>query len=157
MGATYSYTITVDNNKTEKEGFDYLLAADPRFINPSKQSRKIVLETFNLDKKFSRAFDLVMIAGHTSKEKDVPIKNPSEITLVELKTTKKKLPANPMGFFFGATENEFALARKLGENYKFCFVSLHPDSRSHVLLTLTELEKRITTKRVQYQINLGNR
>ncbi len=156
MGATHSYTITVDNNKTEKEGLDYLLSADSRFINPSKASRALILETLGLEKKFSRAFDLLIIEGHTNNERDVPLQKPANITLVELKTTKKKLPDNPKGFFFGATENEFTLARKLGDNYKFCFVSLHKESRSHALLTLSELERRITTKRVQYQINLGN-
>ncbi|GCF82072.1 hypothetical protein BKL48_25215 [Bacillus cereus] len=49
----------------------------------------------------------------------------SEITLIELKTTKKEVPNNSLGFFFGVTENEFELARLLGNQYKFCFVCLH--------------------------------
>jgi hypothetical protein len=79
---------------------------------------------------------------------------PEDLILVELKTTKKKLLSLPAGFFFGATDNEFQLARKLGEQYKFCFISLHPETPKYSLLSLEELEKIIRTKRLQYQINL---
>ena len=58
------------------------------------------------------------------------------------------MPHNPKGFFFGATENEFNLAKRLGDGY------IHKDSLSHALLTLTELEKIIKTKRIQFQINI---
>lgn len=154
MGAAHSYTITVNNNKTEKEGLAYLLATDKRFINPSKESRHVILKALGLDKKFSRAFDLVMVDGHTSKEASVSFNRPETITLIELKTTKKRLAANPKGFFFGATKNEFDLAKKLGDRFTFCFVCLSPECKSFSMLTLSELDKIIRTKRVQYQINL---
>ena len=78
----------------------------------------------------------------------------NEITLIEIKSTKKKLENNPYGFFFGATENEFDIALKLGNKYKFCFVCLHPDTTNYVTLTTKELDKIIKNKRIQYQINL---
>jgi hypothetical protein len=155
MGAAHSYTITVSNNKTEKEGLAYLLSADRRFINPSKEGRTTILRALGLDKKFARAFDLILVEGHTNDEPLIEFDAPDAMTLIELKTTKKKLPMNPKGFFFGATKNEFDLAEKLGSKYKFAFVCLHPESTSYALLSRAELEKRITTKRVQYQINLG--
>ena len=77
-----------------------------------------------------------------------------EIFLVELKTTRKYLPENPKGFFFGATQNEFDFGERLGDKYRFCFVCLHPDSRSHAMLSVPELEAIMRTKRIQYQINL---
>jgi hypothetical protein len=73
---------------------------------------------------------------------------------VELKTTKKKLPNLPKGFFFGATQSEFEIAEKLGDKYKFCFVSLHEETKGYVLITLEKLNKIIRTKRIQFQINL---
>ena len=76
--------------------------------------------------------------------------------LIELKTTKKPIYHPPHGFFFGATENEFSLARKLGKKFKFCFVSLHPETLGYRLLTLEELEPYILKKRIQYQVNLKN-
>ena len=112
------------------------------------------MELLELDSKFKRAFDLILIEGHYNQESLIDLHKNDRITLVELKTTKKFLPNNPKGFFFGATENEFAIAKKLGNKYKFCFVSLHEDSRSYSLLSLSELNSRIQNKRIQYQINL---
>ena len=77
-----------------------------------------------------------------------------DIILVELKTTKKYLPENPKGFFFGATENEFNFGKILGSRFRFCFVSLNEKGSSFAFLTLEELDERIKNKRIQYQINL---
>jgi iron only hydrogenase large subunit-like protein len=156
MGREHSYTITLDNNNSEKEAVQFLIDSDKNFINPDKDSRKLIMELLGIEKKFIRAFDLVLIPGHTNIEKVIELNQSSEIILVELKTTKKKLLNNPRGFFFGATENEFDLARKFENKFRFCFVSLHPESKSYKLLTLKELNEIIKTKRVQYQINLKN-
>ncbi|WP_282136231.1 hypothetical protein [Seonamhaeicola maritimus] len=156
MGREHSYTITLDNNNSEKEAIQFLINSDKNFINPDKESRKLIMELLGIEKKFSRAFDLVLIPGYTNIEKVIDLNQSSEVILVELKTTKKKLENNPQGFFFGATENEFDLARKFEDKFRFCFVSLHPESKSYKLLTLKELNAIIKTKRVQYQINLKN-
>lgn len=154
MASKASYTITASNNVSEKEALQFLINSDINFINPSKESRKEIMELLSIDKKHKKAFDLVLIPGHTNLESVIELKQTDDITLVELKTTKKKLPNNPTGFFFGATQSEFDLATKLGDKYKFCFVSLHPESLSYKLMTLEELNKIIRTKRIQYQINL---
>ena len=156
MGREYSYTITLDNNNSEREAIQFLIDSDKNFINPDKESRKLIMELLGIEKRFSRAFDMVLIPGHTNIEKVIDLNKTSEVILVELKTTKKKLENNPRGFFFGATENEFDLARKFEDKFRFCFVSLHPESKSYKLLTLKELNEIIKTKRVQYQINLKN-
>jgi len=156
MGREHSYTITLENNNSEKEAIQFLIESDKNFINPDKDSRKLIMALLGIEKRFSRAFDLVLIPGHTNLEKIIELDKASEIILVELKTTKKKLENNPHGFFFGATENEFDLARKFENKFRFCFVTLHPETKSYKLLTLKELNKIIKTKRVQYQINLKN-
>lgn len=153
MATPTSYTITRYNNKTEKEGLAYLLAENTNFILPSKKDREKLMEIFSIEKKYTRAFDLIYIKN-APKNGKITVKNKEKIIFVELKTTKKYLPNNPRNFFFGATKNEFDLATKLGDAYQFCFVCLHKDSRSYTLLTKTELEKNIRNKRVQYQINL---
>lgn len=112
------------------------------------------MDILGIDKKYARAFDLILIPGHTNLEQVIQFQRAEDIILVELKTTKKKLVNLPSGFFFGATESEFALAKQLGCRYKFCFVSLHIESKNYVLLTLDELNNIIKTKRIQYQINL---
>lgn len=151
MASTHSYTATLGNNQTEAGAIDFLLAADPRFKRPTLAERKEVLRLLELSKSFSRAFDLVYMP---EGKDNILVLKPEDLVLVELKTTKKKLVNLPYGFFFGATDNEFQLARKLGDKYKFCFISLHPESAQYSLQSLEELEKLIRVRRLQYQINL---
>lgn len=154
MANNLSYTITLENNKSEKEAISFLLSSNVNFLNPDKDSRKLIMEMLGIDRRFSRAFDLVLIPGFTNLNEVIRLNKTEEITLIELKTTKKKLENLPTGFFFGATESEFTLAKQLGDNYKFCFVSIHEETKKYVLLTLDELNKIIKTKRIQFQINL---
>lgn len=154
MASNQSYTITLDNNKSEKEAIDFLMKSDASFISPDKLSRKKLLEVFNIDSKYARAFDLILIPGHTNLEEVIELKSLENVIFIELKTTKKKLPNLPKGFFFGATQSEFEVAELLGDKFLFCFVSLHPESKKYALITLNELNKIIRTKRIQYQINL---
>jgi len=154
MASNKSYTITLNNNVSEKEALQFLIDSDKNFIHPDKESRKIIMEMMGIDRRYARGFDLVLIPGHTNLEEVIRLVDIKQITLIELKTTKKKLENNPSGFFFGATQNEFDLAESLGDQYKFCFVSLHPESLSYKILSVSDLEKIIKTKRIQYQINL---
>jgi hypothetical protein len=148
----HSYGATSKNNKTENEAVIFLLAKNPRLRRPSKLERKKILSELGLDRSFSRAYDLVLIPDENVE--DILAIPAEQLILVELKTTKKKLLSNPDGFFFGATENEFRLAGLLGEKYQFCFVCLHPESQGFVLMSAAALEKKIKTRRIQYQINL---
>ncbi len=154
MAREHSYTITLENNTSEKEAIQFLIESDERFIYPDKRSRKLIMELLNIEKKYSRAFDLVLIPGHTNLEDIIKLNKSDEIILVELKTTKKKLVNNPSGFFFGVTQNELDLAKLFEDQFRFCFVSLHPETKGFKLLNLSELNERIQNKRIQYQINL---
>lgn len=100
MASEHSYTITLKNNISEKEGIQFLIDSNKNFINPDKESRKIIMNIMGIEKKYSRAFDLLLIPGHTNLERVIDLKSTNDITLIELKTTKKKLPNNPRGFFF---------------------------------------------------------
>ncbi len=154
MASDHSYSITLSNNRTEKAAIDYVMAQDPRLWVPTPASRRLVLDELGLSRSFSRAFDLVRVQKPFDVGSGLSVEEIDSVSLIELKTTRKLLPELPRGFFFGATENEFDLARKLGDRYKFCFVCLHPESMGYQLLTLEELEPLIRTKRTQYQINL---
>jgi hypothetical protein len=151
-----SFTITLSNLRTEKAGIEYLRTHATGFFYVDRITRKLILDLLGMESKYARAFDMVFIPRYegeelTAEEIQTHI---DEIILVELKVTRKFLPENPKGFFFGATENEFNFGRLLGEKFRFCFVCLNPLSISHSLLTIEELESRIRTKRIQYQINL---
>ena len=78
-----------------------------------------------------------------------------------MKTTKKPIKdAGLAGFFFGATQREYNLATTLGDKFRFAFVVLNSANAYGkpfaVLLTLSELEHRTRSKRIQYQVNLWN-
>lgn len=156
MAKAHSFIITISNNKTEKEGIDYLTANATGFFYVDSLTRKLILELLGLPKSFARAFDMVYIpryAGQVLNEQVIEA-HLDEIILVELKVTKKYLPENPKGFFFGATENEFNFGKLLGAKFRFCFVCLNAQSPSFSMLTVDELEAIIRTRRIQYQINL---
>lgn len=158
MARAHSFRITLSNNRTEKEGLAYLLDHEPEWFLPDSRGRKKILEVFGLDGKFARAFDLVRIRGKRRQSgTDWVVAATDEVVFIELKTTKKELPDNPLGFFFGATKNEFDFAEKVGDRFRFCFVCLHPSCRSHKLLSLAELSPLVKSKRIQYQINLVRR
>lgn len=154
MASNQSYTITLENNKSEKEAIGFSMKSNPNFINPDKISKKKLLELFKINPKYARAFDLILISGHTNLDEVIELESLENVTFIELKTTKKKLPNLPKGFFFGATQSEFEIAEILGEKYQFCFVSLHNESLGYKSLSLLDLNKIIINKRIQYQINL---
>lgn len=154
--AEQSFTITLANNRTEKAGIEYLMANATGFFYVDNATRKRILELLEMPSKYVRAFDMVFIPrfeGQTLTEQFIET-HIGEIILIELKVTKKYLPENPKGFFFGATQNEFDFGSLLGDKFRFCFVSLHERGSSHVLLTIAELEAIIRNRRIQYQINL---
>ena len=151
-----SFTITRKNNATEKEGIQYMESLNKGFFFVDKDERKRILELLEQPKNYSRSFDMVLVPRLAGEELSLEAieTHIDEITLIELKCTRALLPNNPKGFFFGATQNEFDFGERLGEQFRFCFVCLNPDSLSHALLSVPELEQIIRTRRIQYQINL---
>ena len=114
MSRKHSFILTLSNNVTEKEGVNYLIRNHTGFFKVDLTMKKELLNLLKINHKFLQAFDLIYIydmVGKTITE---------DIILVELKTTKKYLPENPKGFFFGATENEFNFGNILGDKFRFC-------------------------------------
>ena len=156
MSRKHSFKLTLSNNNTEKEGVLYLLENFTGFFKIDLEVKKELLELLNIERRYLQSFDLIYIpdlVGTTINSDFLKIYL-EDIIFVELKTTKKYLPENPKGFFFGATENEFNFGKLLGDRFLFCFVTLHEKAQSHVLMTLDQLDKKIRNKRIQYQINL---
>lgn len=156
MSRPHSFLITILNNITEKEGINYLVENHTGFFKIDRATKKELLDILGLSHKFIQAFDMIYIPEYVGKEiaDGFITANFESIILIELKTTKKFLPNNPKGFFFGATENEFKFGEMLGERFRFCFVCLNERSPSFAMMTVHELEEKIRTKRVQFQINL---
>ncbi len=156
MSRKHSFILTLSNNITEKEGVNYIIENHTGFFKIDLSTKKELLDLLEISHKFLQSFDLIYIPDMVDKiiSSDYLQTYLEDIILVELKTTKKYLPENPKGFFFGATENEFNFGELLGEKFRFCFVCLNEKSPSISLLTIPELEKRIRNKRIQFQINL---
>lgn len=156
MSKEQSFTLTLSNNVTEKEGIKYLIENYTGFFKIDLLTKKELLDLLKIDHSFLQAFDLVYVKEMVGIEITTNFLETylEDIILVELKTTKKYLPENPKGFFFGATENEFNFGKILGDKFRFCFVSINEKGSSFSLLTLEELEARIKKRRIQFQINL---
>ena len=156
MSRKHSFTLTLSNNVTEKEGVNYLIENHTGFFKIDLSTKKKILDLLQIEHRFLQSFDMIYIPDFVGKEinGDEIETYLEDMILVELKTTKKYLPNNPKGFFFGATENEFNFGEILGDKFRFCFVSLHEKGSSFALLTIEELDLIIRNKRIQYQINL---
>ncbi len=156
MSRKHSFVLTLSNNVTEKEGVNYLIENYSGFFKIDLITKKELLNLLNIEHRFLQAFDLIYIPEMVGKitDEDFIQTYLEDIILIELKTTKKYLPENPKGFFFGATENEFNFGKILGSRFRFCFVSINEKGSSYAFLTLDELENRIKNRRIQFQINL---
>ena len=116
MSRKHSFVLTLSNNVTEKEGVNYLIENYSGFFKIDLITKKELLNLLNIEHRFLQAFDLIYIPEMVGKitDEDFIQTYLEDIILIELKTTKKYLPENPKGFFFGATENEFNFGKILG-------------------------------------------
>lgn len=156
MSRKHSFTLTLSNNVTEKEGVNYLIENHSGFFKIDLSMKKILLDMIKIDHRFLQSFDLIYVPEKVDITVDADFIQTylEDIFFVELKTTKKYLPDNPKGFFFGATENEFNFGKLLGNRFRFRFVSLNEKGSSFAMISLPELENIIRNRRIQYQINL---
>jgi hypothetical protein len=156
MSGKHSFTLTLSNNVTEKEGVNYLIENHTGFLKIDLATKKELLDLLKIEHRFLQVFDLIYVQDMLGKEVNTNFIETylEDIILVELKTTKKYLPENTKGFFFGATENEFNFGKILGDRFRFCFVSINEKGSSFSMQTLEELEDRIKNRRIQFQINL---
>ncbi|MGA9161365.1 MAG: hypothetical protein WB297_10965 [Actinomycetota bacterium] len=159
MAAQSKFTKSKSNAGTEKAGLSLLLS-DPRFQVPNLATKRRILELIGKTERFGiQTFDAVM-----SPEPLGPITYESveglypSLRLIEMKTTRKAVQNDALhGFFFGATEREYEMARTLGDHYLFAFIVLSSANEYGrpfaVLLTLDEVERRTQSRRIQYQVN----
>lgn len=138
------------NLESENSGLKLLMANDSRLVVPTLEEKKQLLMHLNYPRIYTRSFDLVRL--HV-KSIDL-VQSKDDFVLIEVKVTSKKLSNFPTGFFFGLTKNEETLLQELDGSFLLCLVSIHPESEESIYLNFQELNERVRTKRVQYQINL---
>ncbi len=149
---------SLSNRRVENAGLQLLLL-DPRFQALDLQTKRRIVTLLPVGEFGIQTFDAVMTPEPCNP---LTIDNIDEfmpsIRLVEMKTTKKPIRDEALnGFFFGATEREYAMAKALGDKYLFAFVVLNENNtygrRFFVLLTLDQIERRTRARRIQYQVN----
>lgn len=144
---------------TESDGLSVLLE-DKRMQALDLSTKKRILELLLVSGAFKpQTFDAVMTpAPAPPLTLDNIEDHIDDLTLIEMKTTRASIQNAALNsFFFGATDNEFQMAKALKDKYAFAFVVLNDDNDyGHpffVLLTLEQLQARTRTSRIQYQIN----
>ena len=153
------FTKSQTNKGTENVGLALLLT-DERFQAVDMAAKRRILELIGTSTSFgAQTFDAVMVPRGTPQITSENVdRHFAELRLVEMKTTRKPIrDAGLAGFFFGATEREYAMARALGDRYLFAFIVLN-DANEYgspfaALLTLEDVEARTRAKRIQYQVN----
>lgn len=144
---------------TESDGLSVLLE-DKRMQALDLSTKKRILELLMVSGAFKpQTFDAVMTPEPAPPLTIANIEDHiDDLTLIEMKTTRASIKNAALNsFFFGATDNEFQMAKALKDKYAFAFVVLNDDNDyGHpffVLLTLEQLQARTRTSRIQYQIN----
>lgn len=96
MAREHSFGITLSNNVTADVGLQHLLASEPAWFVPDSKSRRAILDALGLEKRFSRAFDLVWVKGRKRDAAEASMTvSPENIVLIELKTTVSVSPKTP--------------------------------------------------------------
>jgi hypothetical protein len=148
------------NRRTENAGLAVLLR-DSRFQAIPRDLKRVILDHLGVPGGPVQAFDAVMTTAKVDPITGFSL--PSELDtllLVEMKTTQRPIRDSRLeGFFFGVTDSELTLADRLGDRYLFAFVVLNKQNvygtEFFVLLTSKQLNERIRTKRIQYQVTLS--
>jgi len=150
------------NRQTEKKGLSLLLT-DARFQALDTPTKRRIIDLLHEKGEFGiQTFDAVMTSFPIAPIDESNIEGllPT-LTLVEMKTTRKPIKDESLnGFFFGATQREYDMARALGDRYVFAFIVLNSDNVHGrpfaVLLTLDQVKERTRAERIQYQVNFRN-
>ena|SRR3989344_8867027 len=128
------------NKKTADIAAKFLCEVNPSFRTPSKKEKKnIVLAFANKNKTvYGRAFDIIKLKKNLDlNDLDEIIKNLTNITLYELKSTNRQIKKDFKGYFFSLSTAELLTAQNLREHFKFVFVSIK--NKEYFELTLQEL------------------
>jgi hypothetical protein len=90
---------------------------------------------------YGKAFDILRLTGSLDLD-DLPAleSNLDKVTVFEIKSTKKKLPAGFSGYFFALTAAEVLVAQSLKSQFKFVLVNTA--TGQHLEMDLNEIFAR---------------
>lgn len=113
------------SKKTAAKAVQLLIGKGEGFHEPNGVERRALAVGFAMGNKvlYGKAFDLVRVSRpvNLSDPTDIAAKL-DVITVYEVKSTNRVLPADFRGYFFALTTAELLVAQSLGERYRFAFV-----------------------------------
>ncbi|OQW96447.1 MAG: hypothetical protein BWK77_04625 [Verrucomicrobia bacterium A1] len=115
-------------SSTAKRAAEMLEERNEGFIVPTAQQRQNMLVAFAKKGKvvYGKAFDIVRLSAHVNLDElgDVE-RNLEKILVFEIKSTRKDLPPDFSGYFFGLSAAEVLVAQSLRDYFKFIFVNVN--------------------------------
>ena len=128
------------NNQTARAAAQILVDKNVGFIVPTAHQRNVLLVAFAKTGAviYGRAFDLVKAPSTVNLDDEKSVtEHLNQITIFELKSTKRKLDKNFRSYFFSMSTAELLVAQSLGKRFKFVFVNVQ--TKEHRELTLLEI------------------
>lgn len=129
--------------KTANAAAAILVAKKSGFIIPTAKQRQNLLVAFAKRGKvvYGRAFDVVKLSGPVDLNDLAEVeKHLVQITVFEIKSTRKKLRPDFSGYFFGLSAAEVLVAQSLKK--QFGFVLVNTGTREHIEMSLSEIFAR---------------
>jgi len=129
--------------KTAKAAAAILVAKNAGFIIPTGRQRQNLLVAFAKRGKvvYGKAFDVVKLSGAVDLDDLAQVERHLEqVTVFEIKSSRKKLRSDFSGYFFALTAAEVLVAQSLKK--QFGFVLVNTGTREHLEMSLSEIFAR---------------
>jgi hypothetical protein len=126
--------------QTARKAAELLVSKSVDFIIPTAVQRQNLLVAFAKKGKvvYGKAFDIVKLSRPIDlsdlEAVEAGLKN---ITVLEIKSSRKKLGTGFAGYFFSLTAGEVLVAQSLKAQFRFAFVDT--STGEHLELTLSEV------------------
>jgi len=136
-------TELLSGSATAKRALAILVEKAAGFVIPTAAQRKNLVVAFAKNDMiiYGKAFDCVRLNGEVSLDTVENIEtNLDRMTIIEIKSTRKELPADFAGHFFSLSSAEMLVAQSLRDRFKFAFVNIN--TGSHLELSIGEIFAR---------------
>jgi hypothetical protein len=115
------------NKQTAIKARNMLLQKDAGFRIATPKQKRILLVEFAKKGRviYGQAYDVIKVASPCDLDDETSVgANLESLSLYEVKSTNRSLPANFQGFFFSLSTAELLTAQSLGSRYRFAFVNV---------------------------------
>lgn len=120
-------TSSDSGSSTAKRAAAMLVALDKGYVVPTGSQRQNLLVAFAKKGKvvYGKAFDIIRLSSIVNLDDPEEVEsNLNKILIFEIKSTRKSLPTDFSGYFFGLSAAEMLVAQSLREHFKFIFVNV---------------------------------